>query len=73
MNEFFLRIADILGVESVGESDVLGSFPEWDSLSMLSVVALLDAKYGVNITAAELKDVGTVKDLWNLAQAGKKP
>jgi acyl carrier protein len=56
----------------VNENDVLGDFQEWDSLSVLSTIAMLDAKYGVNVTAMDLKDVQTVADLWNLTQAKKK-
>ena len=39
---------------------------------MLSTIALLDAKYGVNVTAMDLKGVRTVADLWSLTQAKKK-
>jgi acyl carrier protein len=72
MNDFCTKIAEILDAESVNENDVLGDFQEWDSLSVLSTIAMLDAKYGVNVTAMDLKDVQTVADLWNLTQAKKK-
>ena len=72
MNEVCAKIAEILDVDAVSENDVLDDFPEWDSLSVLSTIAMLDAKYGVNVTALDLKDVRTVADLWNVAQAKKK-
>lgn len=72
MNEFCTKIAEILDVETVTENDVLGDFQEWDSLSVLSTIAMLDAKYGVNVTAMDLKGVRTVADIWTLAQAKKK-
>ncbi len=72
MKEFREQIAEILDVAEVKESDVLADFAEWDSLSVLSTIALLDAKYGVNVTALDLKGVRTVADLWNLTQAKKK-
>lgn len=72
MNDFCTRIAEILDVETVIENDALGDFQEWDSLSVLSTIAMLDAKYGVNVTAMDLKGVRTVADLWNLTQAKKK-
>ena len=72
MNDFCMKIAEILDVETVTENDVLGDFEEWDSLSVLSAIAMLDAHYGVNVTAIDLKDVRTVADLWNLAQTKKK-
>ena len=72
MNDFCIKIAEILDVESVTKDDLLADFPEWDSLSVLSVIAMFDAKYGLNLSAIDLKDVRTVADLWNLAQAKKK-
>ena len=72
MNDFCTKIAEILDVETVTENDVLGDFQEWDSLSVLSTIAMLDAKYGINVTAMDLKDIRTVTDLWNLTQAKKK-
>jgi len=72
MNEFCARIAEILDVESLTDHDVLAECPEWDSLSVLSVIAMLDARYRINVTALQLKDVRTVGDLWALVQA-KQP
>ena len=69
MNEFCVRVAEVLDLPQVQESDVLTDFPEWDSLSVLSVVAMLDSKYGINLSATDLKQVRTVADLWNLVQS----
>ncbi|MEI7911059.1 MAG: acyl carrier protein [Verrucomicrobiota bacterium] len=72
MNEFCQKIADILDAESVSESDVLGEFDEWDSLSILSIIAMLDSNHGVNLTAADLNGARTVGDLWQLVQSKKQ-
>lgn len=71
MNDFCTKLAEILDVDTVAESDVLADFPEWDSLSVLSIIAMLDAKYGINVTALHLKSTRTVGDLWSLVQANK--
>ncbi len=73
MNEFLSKIAAILEVEHVNETDELKSFPQWDSLSVLSVIAMLDANYGVNLHASDFKSVQNVGDLWRLVQARKGP
>ena len=72
MDEFCSRIADILDVPAVAEGDVLRDFEEWDSLSVLTVIAMLDAQYGLNVTALQLKDVRTVADLWALTQSKRR-
>jgi acyl carrier protein len=71
MNEFMKKIAVILEEEDVKETDELKAFPQWDSLSVLSVIAMLDADYGVNLRAADFESVSTTGDLWNLAQSRK--
>ena len=67
MNEFLTRIASILEVETVTEADELKAFPQWDSLSVLSVIAMLDASYGVNLRAA---DIGADQEHWGTLAPG---
>ena len=72
MNEFLKKLAEILEVSEMKESDQLKDFPQWDSLSVLSVIAMLDASYGVNLRAADFASVNSATDLWNLVQARKR-
>ena len=71
MNEFLKSIAVILEVAEIKESDELKSFPQWDSLSVLSVIAMLDANYGVNLRASDFEPITSAGDLWKLVQAKK--
>jgi len=71
MNEFLQKIAGILEVDVVNETDNLKAFPQWDSLAVLSVIAMLDANYGVNLRAADFQEVGTAADLWKLVESKK--
>ena len=72
MNEFLEKLAGILEVEVVKETDDLKAFPTWDSLAVLSVIAMLDANYGVNLHASDFQPVSTASDLWNLVQSKKR-
>ena len=72
MNEFLTKIANILEENAVKETDELKAFAQWDSLAVLSVIAMLDANYGVNLRAADFEPVVTVGDLWNLVQSRKR-
>ncbi len=72
MNEFLKKLAEILEVPEMKPSDQLKDFPQWDSLSVLSVIAMLDANYGVNLRAADFATVNSAEDLWNLVQARKR-
>jgi len=71
MDEFLKRIATILEVENVNVSDQLKAFPLLDSLGVLSVIAMLDANYGVNLSTAEIQQMNTVGDIWNQVQCMK--
>jgi acyl carrier protein len=66
MEEIYGKLADILELDEVKPTDVLASFEEWDSLSVLSVVAMVDADYGVNLSAEELLQVSTAQELVEL-------
>ena len=73
MNEFLTKIASILEVDDVAETDEFKAFPQWDSLSVLSVIAMLDAGYGVNLRAADFGTIKNIGDLWRLVQSRKGP
>ena len=45
MDGFYEKIAEILEVDTVNATDVLADFAEWDSLSVLSAIAMVGADY----------------------------
>ncbi len=71
MNEFLKNIATVLEVDQIKETDDLKALPQWDSLAVLSVIAMLDANYGVNLSAADFGTISSVGDLWKLVQSKK--
>lgn len=72
MNEFLKKLGEILEVDEVKESDALKAFPQWDSLAVLSVIAMLDANYSVNLRAADFGSVNSAAELWSLVQSKKR-
>jgi acyl carrier protein len=71
MEPFYTQLAEILDVDSVQPADELRKFETWDSLSALSVIAMIDADFGVNLTAGDLMPIVTVGQLANLVQSKK--
>ena len=59
MDRFYVRLAEILEEDKVGPDDVLANFEQWDSLTALSVVAMIDEDYQVNVSAEELATTRT--------------
>lgn len=72
MDEFLKKVAETLEVPEVKPGDDLKSFPQWDSLAVLSVIAMLDANYCVNLRAADFAQVQTAADLWKLVESKKR-
>lgn len=57
------ELANILDVQRVMNEDRLRSFDNWDSLTILSICAMVDARFHVSLNAAELGSLETVGDL----------
>lgn len=65
MENFYIKLADFLEVDTVQPDDVLNDFETWDSLTVLSVIAMIDSDYGVNMNAEDFKEIKTAEDLRN--------
>ena len=69
MDRFYVRLAEIVEEDKVGPDDVLANFEQWDSLTALSVVAMIDEDYQVNVSAEELATTRTAGALEALVAA----
>jgi acyl carrier protein len=63
MHDIYTKLAEILEAETVTANDVLADFEYWDSLTVLSILAMLDSAYGVNLTAADIRKMKTAGEL----------
>ena len=63
VDALYAKLAEILEVDQVESSDKLISFDTWDSLTRLSILAMLDGSYGVNLAAGDFKAMMTIADL----------
>ena len=66
MENFKSEMAELLEVDSVSESDKLQEFESWDSLTSLSIIAFVDEKYSVSISAKDLIESETIGNLEKL-------
>lgn len=51
--------------DEVKMEDQFRKYETWDSLAYLSVIAMMDDEYGVQIEEADFKKLRTVQDLFN--------
>jgi acyl carrier protein len=66
MNGFYEKMADVLDVDKVNPGDEISSFSSWDSLGVLSILALADSEYGVTVSGEEIAEMKVVSDLEKL-------
>ena len=69
MTNFETSLAEILEVEQLDRAALLNSFEAWDSLVVLSVIALCDEEYRVVLSATEVINAETVKGLIELVSS----
>jgi len=60
------KLAGIFEVDEVQEDQLLESFEYWDSLTLLSIIALASKDFGKELTTDQVRDSGTIKGLIQL-------
>lgn len=65
--KFFDLLKEAIEIENhdVNMEDLFREYPEWSSLAYLSIIAMLDEEYDVQIEESEFKKLRTVSDLYN--------
>ena len=53
------------------ETDYRNDLDEWSSLTGLAVLNMIDKKYGVKVTASEVKGTNTIQELFDLVASKK--
>lgn len=69
MKTFIEQIAELLEEDSVNMTDELKLFESWDSLTILSIIAMADESYGVTINASEIVTAKTISGLNELIES----
>ncbi|MEG2071533.1 MAG: phosphopantetheine-binding protein [Bacteroidales bacterium] len=66
METIYEQLAELLEVDTVNDTDVLVDFECWDSLTQLSIIALVNENYDVVLSAADIKEAKTIGGLKEL-------
>lgn len=64
MEKFYANLAELLEVDAVDPDIQLDSYVNWDSLTILSLIAMLDAEYGVNMTVKDIVGFKNAAELY---------
>lgn len=71
--EFIEKFAEALDIDTDGlcvETE-FRTLDEWDSISYLSVIAMMDEEYEIQIENAEFKQLKTLGDIINYIESNK--
>ena len=74
MKEFIAKFAEALELEDisvVNENTTFRDLDEWNSLSFLSVIAMLDEEYGIQIEKAQFRELKTLGDIASYIESHK--
>ena len=73
INEFIKNFADQFDdtelEEFKPETNYREDRDEWSSLNGLAILNMIEKKYGVKITASEIKETTTIEDVFNLVKS----
>jgi acyl carrier protein len=72
MDNFYEKLAVVVEEDVVKPDDVLASFEQWDSLTALSVIAMIEENYGVNVSGEDLATAKTAGALEAFVAAKRK-
>jgi acyl carrier protein len=62
------QMVEIFEIDDVQSDDVLREYELWDSLSVISLLAVLDEHYGINIEADDLAEIETAGELMSFVE-----
>ena len=57
--------------ESLNPDTRFREIPQWESLALLCLIAMIDSDYGVQIGGAELKQCETLREIYQLIEDKK--
>lgn len=71
---FYHELDEMLEVASgtVKGSDALGELESWDSLAVISFIAMVDSQYGVSLPAKAITACRTAADLAKLVEENRR-
>lgn len=67
MEEFLIKVAEILEIDSVKPDFEFRSLEDWDSMKGFSIIVLMEQDYGKPMTVEEFMACNTVGDLAKFA------
>lgn len=69
--ELFANLFDETDINVFTPQTKFKELEEWSSLIALSVILMVDEEYGITIEGKDIKNVGTIEELFNTIESKK--
>ncbi len=66
MEEFEEKLLDIFEVDTLNDDDIMEDMEAWDSLAIISIIALAGSIFNKQLSVAEIKNAKTIGNLKKL-------
>lgn len=67
----FEKQLDDVEPETLTGDTVFRDIEEWDSMTALTIIAMVDEEYAVKLTGNDIKGSETIEDLYNIIKSKK--
>ena len=65
MEELVTKLADILEVDNLDVTKKFTDYEEWDSLTALTIIAMLDSDYHIAMKGSDLREFPSIEAFCN--------
>ncbi len=72
-DQFLAQVKETLEItdREINFNDNFKEYDEWDSLNLLSIIAMIDEEYGVIIDSNTMSKINTIEELYNAVESNK--
>jgi len=68
MGNFYTELAELLEVDNIDPACCLEEYENWDSLTILSLIVMLNTNFNVTMSSKEIRDCETAEKLFEAVQ-----
>lgn len=67
----FASVFEDTDASEITSTTVFKDLEEWDSLTTLAVIGMVNKTYGIKVTGSDVREADTIQDLFNLVESRK--
>jgi acyl carrier protein len=67
MQNFIKKLEEVFEMQTgtINSQDIFREYKEWDSMALLSLMAMLEDEYNITIPREDFQKISTIEDLFN--------